>query len=396
MRPGLRCITAAAVAVSLLSALLSAAGVIPLKIDYSRAEAEQVVLQLAEKKYFSLTALAEAVGASVAWDRVSETVTLTKKGNRAVLLLDLHAVLLDDGKLGPLGPWQFRRGELFLGMQALRVIYRALGKNGKPWNFIAGSGLPSDQPDTPRALQKKDLPARNTRIGLVVIDAGHGGRDPGAVGWKKMKESTLVLQIAKKTAAVLRRQLPGVKIALTRNDDRTLSLSRRAAIANGLIRKGYKGIYISIHANASLSSKRYGFETYYLSPIPSNADARATAALENGALDVDVKQKSATAMDSILSKMLVEEYRRESIQIASSIQQEMGRRIGSYTANRQVRKANFFVMRQIYMPSVLVEIGFITHPREARMLGEKWYQQLVAEGISAGLKKFILLFNKKL
>lgn len=376
--------------------LFSGNGVVPLRIDYGKGAADRVVLSLADRRYFSLTALAEAAGASVVWDRLRETVILTRDQHRLKMVLNAGVIITGENKLSYLGGWLFRRGELFLSVQALRVIYRELGRNGEPWQLHAGDKLPTDRPVKPRALKKSDLPSNNTRIKAVVIDAGHGGRDPGAVGWKNMKESDLVLKIAKKSAARLKQLLPGVKVYFTRKRDRTLSLAKRAAIANGLIRKGYKAIYVSIHANASLSTKRYGFETYYLSPIPSNADARATAALENGALDVDVKQKSASAMDTILSKMLVEEYRRESIQMANAIQQAMKLKIGKYTRNRKVRKANFFVMRQVYMPSVLVEIGFITNPKEAKMLSEKWYQNRVADGIAGGLKKFISLFNEKL
>jgi N-acetylmuramoyl-L-alanine amidase len=150
---------------------------------------------------------------------------------------------------------------------------------------------------------------------------------------------------------------------------------------------------VSIHANASpteaSAASRRGYETYYLSPIASDAEARRSAALENGALAADLPKENEDGMDAIFSNMLVEGHRGESVLLAEEIQKGLTKTIGKQSPDRGVRKANFFVLRCTYMPSVLVEIGFVTNPEEGKLLNTAEYREKVADGIVEGIMNFL-------
>lgn len=231
-------------------------------------------------------------------------------------------------------------------------------------------------------------------IGFIVVDAGHGGKDPGAIGKSGIKEKLLTLQIARQVALELQKRLPGVDVVMTRTTDKFLELGERTEIANRLLKKGVNGIFVSIHCNASVVSKISGFETYYLSQNPSNEEARTTAVLENNVIvfESPEKRKRYSDVDIIEALMLNTQIQKESFMLASAIQKGLDKNINEFKS-KGVKKADFFVLRGCLMPSALVEVGYITNPKEKGFLTDKNYQKKLARGITEGIMSFIDTYN---
>jgi len=344
--------------------------------------------------YISLNELSYQMGVEMNFDVALGKINIQRERSSIKFIINSKKIFFGkDGILDLKRKTKIVKGEFFVSLDAIRIIYRELSRPGESWvinndknNHVKGSNHTGLDPNSHYVKFKSN------KIQIVFLDPGHGGRDPGAVGYRGLRESKVVLSIAKLVYNQLRARR-GIKVIMTRTKNRTLSLSQRARIANKYFKQGKKCLFVSIHANASLASSRYGYETYYLSPIASNADSRSTAVTKNG-IDIKGLSKDNPEMKNIFSKMAVEQYRRESLQLSKLIQKNLTKQIGRYSKNRGVRKANFFVMRQMYMPSVLVETGFLTNPVEGRRLGTYEYKLKIAKGISEGIKKFIYLFDK--
>lgn len=342
--------------------------------------------------YISLMRISENMGTELTFDRVLGEVRISREQRSLLFILGRRDLIYRRELLHRMQkPPVVEKGEVLVPLDALRVIFRELSLPGESW--VIKSGALEDVNRKPVAITPP-ANASSARINVVFLDPGHGGMDPGALGPGGLKESTLVLDVSRRVARQLASRLPGVKIVLLRTDNRTLSLRGRARVANHYIKQGFRGLFVSVHANGFRFPGRSGFETYYLSPIASDAESRATAAMENGVLSIDPGDAPGGEMDSILSKMLVEEYRRESLRLAAFIQEGLKVRIGRQSQDRGVKKANFFVMRGVYMPSVLVEIGFVTNPGEARLLKTDSYKERIAAGITAGIGNFLSSYNR--
>jgi N-acetylmuramoyl-L-alanine amidase len=217
-------------------------------------------------------------------------------------------------------------------------------------------------------------------IRLIVVDAGHGGKDPGALGRGKTREKDVTLQMAKRLAAALRTSL-GCKVLLTREDDRYLSLRERTAYANQV----GADLFISLHANASTNRNAYGLETYYLN-LSKNNQAAEVAARENGTSMEDVSNLEAILFDLMANSKI-----NESSRLAAEIQQALVQHLEpSYAPlkNLGVKQGPFHVLLGATMPSVLVEAAFISHHREEKRLNDARYQKHVADAIVLGIKKY--------
>jgi len=217
-------------------------------------------------------------------------------------------------------------------------------------------------------------------IRLIVVDAGHGGKDPGALGRGKTREKDVTLQMAKWLAAALRRSL-GCKVLLTREDDRYLPLKDRTAYANQV----GADLFISLHANASTNRNAYGLETYYLN-LSKNNQAAEVAARENGTSLEDVSNLEAILFDLMANSKI-----NESSRLAAEIQQALVQHLEpSYAPlkNLGVKQGPFHVLLGATMPSVLVEAAFISNHREEKRLNDAGYQKRVADAIVLGVKKY--------
>ena len=213
----------------------------------------------------------------------------------------------------------------------------------------------------------------------VVIDAGHGGKDPGALGPTGLREKTVTLQIAKMVREILQRH--GVRVIMTREHDRFVSLRERVFIANS---EG-ADLFLSIHCNASFSSRATGFESYFLSPASDDL-ARAVAAVENSVIMMEDSSYKEKEFLTILADLKYAEYRKESKMLAEIIQTNLSRTLS--TPNRGVKSALFYVLKGLDAPAVLVEVGFISNPREERKLRQILYRRRIADALAQSILKF--------
>ncbi len=221
---------------------------------------------------------------------------------------------------------------------------------------------------------------------VVVIDAGHGGHDPGAIGPGGLKEKDVTLDIAKRLKRVLEERY-NLIVYLTRNTDRFLELKERTRIAN---KKG-ADLFISIHANASPRRQTRGIETYLLN-WTNDEEALRVAAREN-AISVEKMKKQQTELGMILASLHRESKRDESLKLAHYIQNSLVSSLSrKYRAiqNLGVKQALFYVLVDAEMPSVLVEVGFISNPREERLLKSRSFRQKTAEALAHGIFRYIL------
>ena len=220
------------------------------------------------------------------------------------------------------------------------------------------------------------------RLDTVVLDAGHGGKDPGAIGKYGTKEKDVALDITKRAGNLLEKS--GIKVVYTRDEDVFIPLLDRTKIANDSNGK----LFVSIHANANKNRKVQGFETFLLRPGKSQ-DAIEVASRENSVINLEEftdKYEELTGEALIMATMAQSMFMKESEDLASIIQMELDKRLN--TPNRGVKQAGFYVLIGASMPNALVEVGFISNPSEEKKLREKAHKQKIAEAIYQAIKHF--------
>ncbi len=280
-----------------------------------------------------LRAIFEAMGAKVYWDAAARKVTATRGTttvvmplystrptiNGVVYTLDVPTKIVNNRSLAP-----------------LRFVCEAFG--GKvTWNGnMRTIKIDGNFPDNPEPQQQ-----------IVVLDAGHGGSDPGARG-SSMNEKDANLQVALKTGALLQQR--GIRVEYTRRDDSYVSLEERSSIANRL----NATVFVSIHMNSYGSSAASGTETYYYAP---SSDAELYA-------QRDERARLARAIQT---------------QLVNTLQRQ----------NRGVKEANLSVLRNTSMPSALAEVVFISNPTEEGLLQTAWFQDKAAEAIANGISSYL-------
>lgn len=245
--------------------------------------------------------------------------------------------------------------------------------------------------DTLRLMfkKRKTAPSNNNTITIqtVIIDAGHGGKDPGAIGPTGLKEKTVTLDIAMRLKDLIQSKLKNVKVIMTRSDDRYVSLQERTLLAN----KYPDAVFISIHCNASYNKNAKGAETYFLSTAKTDWQ-RAVEARENASLAFDVKIEDREGIDFVLWDLAQNEFLSESSHLAELIQMHFE----SNTKNpRGLNQAGFYVLKGNYMPAVLVETAFISNKEEETLLKTSSFRQTLAENIFNGIKVYIDDYSKK-
>ena len=214
----------------------------------------------------------------------------------------------------------------------------------------------------------------------IVIDPGHGGKDPGAIA-HGLKEKNIVLSISKKLAQVLEATY-GYEVALTRTSDVFIPLEERTAIANTL----KADLFISIHVNAHKDMSISGTETYFLN-LATNAEAMRVAALENATSTHNIGE-----MQDILSSLMQNSKINESSRLAEYVHANLVSGLDSNNypiRDLGVKQAPFYVLIGAEMPAVLAEIAFLSNPNEAKLLNNTHYQNKVAQQIAAGVVSYI-------
>jgi N-acetylmuramoyl-L-alanine amidase len=218
------------------------------------------------------------------------------------------------------------------------------------------------------------------KVRRVVIDAGHGGHDTGAIGRKGLREKDVTLAISRKLARELRNR--GLEVLLTRDEDRYLKLEERARLANDT--RG--DLFISIHCNSATTSKLRGVETYTLNTSADRYSIRL-AARENAS-----SEKGISDLQFILADLATKANTEESTRLAKQVQRSLvGHLSENYSGvkNLGTKEALFYVLLGAKMPAILVETSFLSHPEEEKRLGSEAYQDEVAQAIAQGVEDFV-------
>ena len=242
----------------------------------------------------------------------------------------------------------------------------------------------NDEVVKPGGPMPKGSLAKQLALGVrrVVIDPGHGGKDPGGVGYdKSILEKNVTLEVSRRLARLIQHRL-GCEAILTRDRDVFLSLEERTAIAN----TKSADIFISIHANASRNRRARGVETYFLN-LATDDEAILVAARENA-----TSTKNISDLEAILTDLMKNAKVNESSRLAGHVQEALVRTLKpkyKEIKDHGVKQAPFYVLLGAEMPCILVEIAFISHPKECQRLNTASYQEDVVDGIVTGIEKYI-------
>ncbi|MGH9338001.1 MAG: N-acetylmuramoyl-L-alanine amidase [Acidobacteriota bacterium] len=218
------------------------------------------------------------------------------------------------------------------------------------------------------------------KVGRVVLDPGHGGHDTGTIGASGVREKDLVLDVSLRLKEFLEERL-GTDVIMTRSSDRFVPLEERTAIAN----QHSADLFVSIHANASRNRSVSGIETFFLN-FASSADEREVATRENS-----TSQKNLRELDDLVRQIAMRDYNQESRDLAHVVQNKLYSEIKQYrpaSRNRGVKTAPFIVLIGSNMPSILIEIGFISNPSDEKYLKTDQGRQTVAESLYQGIEAY--------
>ncbi len=301
-------------------------------------------------------------GISVYWDSLSESGMMEKNGHQISFRNGEGIVLLDSIRMMITDAPELRNNQLY-------VSKKFLDDSEQFFN------------------QKDEVPFK---VGAILIDAGHGGKDPGALKTYKVngknvtvQEKDVNLRVAKMLYERLHTAYPQKQIILTRDKDVFLTLGERTDIANNVkVGENEAVLFISIHVNSSLNKTSSGYEVWYLSP-----GYRRTV-LDQSAVDGDKN------LFPILNSMLEEEYTTESIMIAKFIMDGLTAQIGKESTARGIRAEEWFVVKNSNMPAVLIELGFVSNEKEALLLNDERYLKKATLGIYNGIGAFITHFER--
>ncbi|HXH83428.1 MAG TPA: N-acetylmuramoyl-L-alanine amidase, partial [Candidatus Tectomicrobia bacterium] len=264
----------------------------------------------------------------------------------------------------------------------LRVRFDAAAGELRPLTLADPPRLVLDflRPDAPATPGGEAL----APLRVIVLDAGHGGHDTGAIGPTGLQEKDLVLDVTKRVARLLEERLD-VRVLLTRDSDTFVTLRDRTSFAN----RERADLFVSIHANAHRHAGSDGVETYFLSSEATDNAARQVAAAENQAIQLEKPQARGGRSDilkSILWDLAQSEFQAESSRLAEIVQDSITKSLR--VPNRGVKQAGFYVLGGAAMPAILIEIGFVTNPREERRLKDGKYRDELARAIYSGLAEY--------
>jgi N-acetylmuramoyl-L-alanine amidase len=253
----------------------------------------------------------------------------------------------------------------------------------------SASASSSEAPPTPGGTARmggavSSPPPEALRVKTLIIDPGHGGKDAGAKG-RFVLEKEIVLDIAKRLRDEAVKNKLDVRVVMTREADEFVPLEERARIANESKGEG-EAIFISIHANGSRRRNISGFETYFFDVEARGEGAEEMVEIENSFVSPEDGKKEISILSEILENMQWTAHIQQSSFMSEIIQGEMARKVEGN--NRGVKQGPFFVLRNVRMPRVLVEVGFITNSWEEGNLRKSEHRQRIAESLFHSVKKY--------
>lgn len=323
--------------------------------------------------------ICKELGAELSWDPFFQSGTFTVRDHRLVFYAGIA------GEQGPV---------LIDGKDLVSVSLPYTAENGGlvfPENFIVPVRQALDRYQTYR----EPVPSPKEsfyRIAAIIIDPGHGGKDSGAVGNHTINgknlvsmEKNITLEVAKRLYSLLSAAYPGKKVLLTRSGDTYLTLEERVNKAHSVTLKDKEAIiYISVHANASLSKGARGYEIWYLPPET-----------QRELIDRTKYPGEDDAIISIENDLLQDEFVYESIRIGAFILNRFKEALGREIPSRSpaLKAENWYVVKNARMPSVLVELGFVTNPDDALLMSGEAYLKKVSEALYKGIGDFVREFE---
>ncbi len=310
--------------------------------------------------YLPLAALCNSRDINWEYDTFTRSAILKKEGHKINLRVGDNLVLVDGVVENISSPVDIYQGVLVVPYRFKVKILDGLYK-------------------TPAVGRRP--PVVLSRLKTIVIDAGHGGKDPGTIGKTGLKEKDINLDIARRLARILKNS--GVNVIMTRTNDTYPSLARRVAIANN----AKADLFMSIHTNANRVRSLKGFEVYYVSPKADDAK-RALASAREAALNLDKGYFASNSLylRAIVWDLLYTYNRGESMELARSICHTINRDVDVCVLG--VKNANFFVLRGARMPAVLIEIGFLSNSKEEKLLKNNFYRQEIVESLIRGIEDY--------
>ncbi len=331
-----------------------------------------------------------------------------KTGNDTWLYITLANVRADVRAINAITPPRpVTKILVFQSATSVQLTFRIRGKIGTA-DLMGAEGsddilvsvhTPTDEEIAARQTRSYEETLERERerwkLDVVVIDAGHGGHDPGTIGVNHTREKDVALSIAKKLGDLIKKNLPEVKVVYTRDRDVFVELYRRGQIANESNGK----LFISIHCNSMprKPSKTNGFEIYLMRPGKTEAAIRV-AAKENAVVKLEEgyekRYKELTEENFILLSMAQISYAKHSERFAEILQQEMGKRLR--LENNGVKQAGFLVLWGASMPHAYIETGYLSNRNDERYLRSSSGQHEIASAIFAGLKRYKLDYEKSL
>lgn len=317
-------------------------------------------------QYVPLAKLCGEYDVRYKWDSYIGTARIEKGPNEIVLRTGSNTILVNGAHKKMDRPAALSSGEIYVPMSFVNKYFGAVV------SARADKIAPVEVTEGPRIY----------RIKTIVIDAGHGGKDPGATGRRsRLREKNMTLAIAKKLGSILERA--GLRVVYTRSDDTFVSLPARANIAN----RAKADLFVSVHINASRSRSLNGFECYYLSEATDD-NARALEAFEDSSLDVNEKAQAERSqyLDKTLWDLTLTENRTESSELASYICDSV--KDGGSTYVRGVRTARFYVLKRTNIPAVLVEVGYLSNRAEEVKLKDPEYLNRIAGLVADGILNY--------
>jgi N-acetylmuramoyl-L-alanine amidase len=319
------------------------------------------VFSINGSKYVSIIELCRDYDIDWQWDNFSGILTLKKGTNEAKILVGTPYAEFDGQRQIASQPFRFYRSRVAVPLEFRQLLIRQwIG--AKP------------------SLITRPTPYFGYKIRRIVIDPGHGGKDPGAIGSSGIKEKNITLDIARRLKQVL--ESKGIKVVLTRSTDKFVSLGQRSLIAN----RSNSDLFISIHVNASRSRRPYGFEVYYFSKASDNI-AKTLEVAENASyLDEISINNPSRNLKLILADMIYTENIAVSKELAEYICESTCKIMG--LRNRGIKSARFVVLKNTSIPAILVEVGFISNAKEERYLKNSFYRQQIAEGLASSIANY--------
>lgn len=320
--------------------------------------------------FFPLMQICEANGVSYAWDSITYRVRLYKKGQQLTFMVNEPIIDLNGKIQGISHPVCMINGAVMVPRSVLDLPWWGMTKKQEPEVAVR-------KPETKRFL-----------IQTIMLDPGHGGKDQGAIGRNGLKEKDLVLSVCHELKNELAKR--DISVLLTRDQDTYLSLSDRVKLTN----QTNADLFISIHANGHRSNRAHGFEVYYLSDKVSDA-TRAVEMIENtnGDKRVEGILPAKYTNNPTLWDIALSEHRREAGELARKINSSVeGEKI---IRNRGVKGSQFFVLRWVDKPSILIELGFLTNNNEESNLKNPVYKRKIIQALVRGILEYKKQYEKK-